>query len=184
MKKSPFLIFCFSFIPGAGAMYLGYMKRGLGLITLFCLSIMATAVIPLCGFAIPVIWMYSFFDTYNLRTQLWNGTAPADGFPLLDGTLRGVNLKSNALGKILGGGLILAGSWLILETVIYPILMKVAQRYDLFFLYNLMDNLWRVVVSVLLIWLGVRLAFGGRKKKQIPPPDFTEFKGDHANDQN
>lgn len=184
MKKSPFLIFCFSFIPGAGAMYLGYMKRGLGLITLFCLSIMATAVIPLCGFAIPVIWMYSFFDTYNLRTQLWNGTAPADGFPLLDGTLRGVNLKSNALGKILGGGLILAGSWMILRGFVQPVLNDLAIQLNIPMLHSLMDNLWRLGISVLLIWLGVRLAFGERKKKQIPPPDFTEFKGDHANDQN
>lgn len=184
MKKSPFLIFCFSFIPGAGAMYLGYMKRGLGLITLFCLSIMATAVIPLCGFAIPVIWMYSFFDTYNLRTQLWNGTAPADGFPLLDGSLGGLNMKSGVLHKLLGAGLILVGGWMILQNFVQPLFYDLARRFNIPLLYSLMNDLWRLGISVLLIWLGVRLAFGGRKKKQIPPPDFTEFKGDHANDQN
>lgn len=184
MKKSPFLIFCFSFIPGAGAMYLGYMKRGLGLITLFCLSIMATAVIPLCGFAIPVIWMYSFFDTYNLRTQLWNGTAPADTFPLLDGSLVGLNMKSSALHKLLGAGLILVGGWMLLQGFVQPILYDLAQRFNIPLLYGLLNDLWRLLISVLLIWLGVRLAFGGRRKKQLPPPDFTEFKGEHTNDQN
>ncbi len=182
MKKSPFLIFCFSFIPGAGAMYLGYMKRGLGLITLFCLSIMATAVIPLFGFVIPVIWMYSFFDTYNLRTQLWNGTAPADAFPMLDGSLRGLNLKANGLNKLLGAGLILVGGWMILQSFVQPILYDLAERFNFPLLYSLMNDLWRLLISVLLIWMGVRLAFGNRKKKQLPPPDFTEFKGDHTND--
>ena len=184
MKKSSFLTFCFSFIPGAGAMYLGYMKRGLGLITLFCLSIMATAVIPLCGFAIPVIWMYSFFDTYNLRSQLWNGTAHADAYPLLDGSLKGVNLKANGLNKLLGAGLILVGGWMILQSFVQPILYDLALHFNLPMLGNLLGDLWRLLISVLLIWLGVRLAFGGRKRKQLPPPDFTEFKGDYPDDKN
>ena len=32
MKKNGFLTFCFAFIPGAGQMYQGYMKRGLSMV--------------------------------------------------------------------------------------------------------------------------------------------------------
>ena len=41
MKKNALLTFIFACIPGAGQMYYGYMKRGLSLITFFCLFIMA-----------------------------------------------------------------------------------------------------------------------------------------------
>ena len=34
-KKSGFLTFCFSLIPGAGEMYLGFMKMGVSLMGLF-----------------------------------------------------------------------------------------------------------------------------------------------------
>ena len=33
MKKNGILTFLFAFVPGAGQMYQGYMKRGLSLIT-------------------------------------------------------------------------------------------------------------------------------------------------------
>ena len=39
--KNGILTFIFAFCPGAGQMYQGYMKRGLSLITMFCLFIMA-----------------------------------------------------------------------------------------------------------------------------------------------
>ena len=37
MLKNGFLTFCCAFIPGAGQMYQGYMKRGLSLILTACL---------------------------------------------------------------------------------------------------------------------------------------------------
>ena len=38
MKKNGLLPLLFAFIPGAGQMYQGYLKRGLTLVTLFCLA--------------------------------------------------------------------------------------------------------------------------------------------------
>ena len=69
MRKSSFLTFCFAFIPGAGQMYLGMMKKGTAIMALFA------ALSFLSGFlnlgillaALPVIWFYSFFDTFNLK---------------------------------------------------------------------------------------------------------------------
>ena len=39
MMKNGILTFLFAFCPGAGQMYQGYMKRGLSLITMFCLAV-------------------------------------------------------------------------------------------------------------------------------------------------
>jgi hypothetical protein len=78
--KNGFLTFVFAFVPGAGQMYQGYMKRGLSLISLFCFSIMLAYVSNILLVFTPIIWMYSFFDTFNLRGQLEAGTAPADDY--------------------------------------------------------------------------------------------------------
>ena len=43
MKKNGILTLLFALIPGAGEMYQGYMKRGLSIITMFCLSIALSA---------------------------------------------------------------------------------------------------------------------------------------------
>jgi len=69
-KRSNFLTFCFAFLPGAGQMYMGFMKRGVSIMSAFSLLIFSSIwlnFIPLL-FAIPVIWFFSFFDTINLRT--------------------------------------------------------------------------------------------------------------------
>jgi hypothetical protein len=68
-KKSGFLTFCFAFIPGAGQMYMGFMKRGISLMSSFILLIFAAVWMhfgPLL-LALPVIWFYAFFDTFNLH---------------------------------------------------------------------------------------------------------------------
>ena len=38
-KKSRFLSFCFSFLPGAAEMYMGFMKTGMSLMLVFFLLI-------------------------------------------------------------------------------------------------------------------------------------------------
>lgn len=68
-KKSSFLTFCFAFIPGAGQMYLGFMKRGVSLMSVFSLFIFFAGWLDLSPLIFPavVIWFYAFFDTFNLR---------------------------------------------------------------------------------------------------------------------
>lgn len=70
-KKSSFLTFCFAFLPGAGQMYMGFMKRGVSLMSSFFLFIFLSSWLQLGPLilAIPVIWFYSFFDTFNLRSS-------------------------------------------------------------------------------------------------------------------
>lgn len=65
MKKNGFLTFIFACIPGAGQMYYGYMQRGLSIAMMLILCVMAATVINPLLFLCLVIWMYSFFDTYD-----------------------------------------------------------------------------------------------------------------------
>ena len=80
MKKNGILTLLFAFIPGAGQMYQGYMKRGLSLMLMAAAISMAAMLIPPIAFALLVVFMYSFFDTFNLRAQISMGTAPEDDY--------------------------------------------------------------------------------------------------------
>lgn len=70
-KKSGFLTFCFSLLPGAGQMYMGFMKRGTSLMSAFFLLIFAASWLNLgtLMLAMPIIWFFAFFDTHNLRSM-------------------------------------------------------------------------------------------------------------------
>ena len=62
MKKSRFLSFVFGMIPGAGQMYLGYLKRGVSLMGLFGLitAVSSMFYLGVLTFLLPVIWFYAF----------------------------------------------------------------------------------------------------------------------------
>lgn len=58
-------------LPGAGQMYMGFMKRGISLMSAFFLLIFLSTWLSLgpLMFALPVIWFCAFFDTHNLRSM-------------------------------------------------------------------------------------------------------------------
>jgi hypothetical protein len=69
-KKNSFFTFCFSLLPGAGQMYMGFMKRGVSLMFSFFLLIFLAIWLSLepLMLIMPIIWFYAFFDAHNLRS--------------------------------------------------------------------------------------------------------------------
>lgn len=67
-KKSGLLTFCFSLIPGAGEMYLGFMKMGVSLMALFFLTVALGGILNIGALMCVaiIIWFYSFFHVHNL----------------------------------------------------------------------------------------------------------------------
>lgn len=156
MKKNALLTFIFACIPGAGQMYYGYMQRGLSLITLFCgCFILGALASPLVVTAF-IVWMYSFFDTYDLIRHLASGDPKPDELLVLGSwdDLKRLIPKHN---RLLGWGLIVLGVWCLYGLVVEPLL------YDLLALLHV-ENAWyyvssipTVVVAVLLIAAGAWL---------------------------
>ncbi len=69
-KKNGFFTFIFSLLPGAGEMYLGFMKRGVSTMAVFFLIIafsVWSGISPFM-FVLPIVWFYSFFTVHNLRS--------------------------------------------------------------------------------------------------------------------
>ena len=118
MKKSAFLTFCFSLIPGAGQMYQNYMKRGLSIMCIAGVLLILAAMLGTVIFVIPflVILAYSFFDTYNIRNSIGTEEQIEDDY-ILDG-IDFDRVKGN---KLIGIGIILIGAYLLLNNVLYVI---------------------------------------------------------------
>ena len=64
MMKNGILTFIFAFCPGAGQMYQGYMKRGLSLITMFCLSIViGVSTLEVLTVGCVIVWKMCIRDS-------------------------------------------------------------------------------------------------------------------------
>ena len=188
MKKNGILTFLFAFVPGAGQMYQGYMKRGLSLITLLFLCIMAGMLLEPLVLTALIVWMYSFFDTFNLRAQFIAGTAPADDYLVHFNTKDArLTLFFRDSHKLVGWALIALGAMVAYQNIIMRVLGDVMWRWGQnspFFraVYLMLDELPEVVVCVALIICGVWLVRGPkgkkvhRKKAEEPEDeDFCEY---------
>ena len=193
MKKNGILTLLFAFIPGAGQMYQGYMKRGLSLVLMAAAIGMAAMLIPPIAFALLVVFMYSFFDTFNLRAQIIADTAPEDDYLIhfdpRDKRLARALLDSH---KLVGWCLIATGALIAYEQIIMntlgDILWRWGQKAPVWrAIYLVMDQLPEVVLCVVLILCGIWLVRGPRPAKKpdaskdVPEDaDFCEYHADAA----
>ena len=193
MMKNGILTFLFAFCPGAGQMYQGYMKRGLSLVTMFCVAFGAGTLLEVLYVAMPIVWMYSFFDTFNLRAQILADTAPEDDYLIhfdpRDRRLARALLDSH---KLVGWALIAFGALIAYQSLIMNILGDLVYRWGhsspvFRALYLVMASLPDVVVCVVLIVCGVWLVKGPHPAKKpdaskdVPEDaDFCEYHADEA----
>lgn len=158
MKKNALLTFIFACIPGAGQMYYGYMKRGLSLITFFCLFIMAGTLVDALVVGSIIVWMYSFFDTYDLIRHLAAGEPKEDSLLLL-GKWQDCKELIPQHNKLLGWALIIVGGWAMYDTVVSNWLLNVLDRLfgDYGMAYSIIHGIPNVFIAVLLIAAGFKL---------------------------
>lgn len=191
MLKNGLLTLLFAFIPGAGQMYQGYMKRGLSLMLMCCvIGVLAMLFAPIALF-LMLVFMYSFFDTLNLRAQIALGNAPADDYLVhldpKDKRLARLLLDSH---KLVGWLLIAFGALIAYQNLIMNIFGDLVYRWGhsspIFrALYLVMASLPDVVVCVVLIVCGVWLVKGPHPAKKpdaskdVPEDaDFCEYHAD------
>lgn len=191
MLKNGLLTLLFAFIPGAGQMYQGYMKRGLSLMLMCCaIGVLAMLFAPIALF-LMLVFMYSFFDTLNLRAQIALGNAPADDYLVhldpKDKRLARLLLDSH---KLVGWLLIAFGALIAYQNLIMNTLGYLVYRWGhsspvFRALYLVMASLPDVVVCVVLIVCGVWLVKGPHPAKKpdaskdVPEDaDFCEYHAD------
>jgi hypothetical protein len=182
-KKSNFLTFCFSLLPGAGQMYMGFMKRGSSLMAYFFLTIFLSSWLGLgpLMFFMPIIWFYAFFDTHNLRSM------PDDEFYtvednfifLPDSAKEKAQLIQSKYRNIIAIVLIILGS-----TILWNNFVDIVEEAVPSFVYITLYRFGRLVpqlfVACAIIAFGIYLIRG--KKNDLDANDkekFLEDKGGH-----
>ena len=173
MKKNGFLTFIFACIPGAGQMYYGYMQRGLSIAMILILCVMAATIVEPLLFLCLVIWMYSFFDTYDLIRHMAAGEPKEDSLLVL-GNYEEIKKLVPQHNKLVGWGLIGFGVWALYDLLIgnwvYKILTNVLGYGHAWDIINGIPNL---VVGGLLVFAGFKLLNMHPAKKnsddELPP---------------
>lgn len=164
MRKSGFFTLCWAFIPGAGQMYQGYMRRGLSIIGIFCFGVFLTACVGILAVVLPVVYMYSFFDTLNLHEQIRQGTNPPDDYLVHLGLQNGLGMLLQRRHNLFGWLLVALGGMMLYENFLSPWLWQLSYAFpQLSFLTDLLRSLPNLALALALIWLGLWLVRGGRK---------------------
>ena len=162
MKKNGFLTFIFACIPGAGQMYYGYMQRGLSIAMILILCVMAATVIEPLLFLCLVIWMYSFFDTYDLIRHMAAGEPKEDSLLVL-GNYEEIKKLIPQHNRLIGWGLIGFGVWALYDLLIgnwvYKILTNVLGY----------GHAWDIINGIPNLVVGGLLVFAGFKLLNMPP---------------
>lgn len=180
MRKNGFITLCCSVFPGFGQMYQGYMRRGASLALFFWGVIFFAALLNLgvLSLILPVIWAYSFFDTFNIRSlspeqrarfkddyipsSAWMEKNNASGF-----------LQKFKTSKIAGYALIGIGVLVIYQNFISMLYFRLRNVLPL--LADMLDNLPRFLFAAAIIIAGIYLL---RKNTGNPYEDeISQFKG-------
>lgn len=172
-KKSGFLSFVFSFLPGAGEMYMGFMKQGITLMGAFFLLIFAASWLNLGAllYVLPVLWCYSFFHVHNLRSM------PDEEFYAIEDDylfhldriveIRDLNQKARVVLALI---LIIIGASVLWNNLGYVIRWCLPSRLMKWY-WNIANMVPQLIVAVLLILAGYWLIRG--KKRQLDEEEFS-----------
>ena len=153
MKKNALLTFIFACIPGAGQLYYGYMQRGRSLISLFCACFILGALASPLAVTCFIVWMYSFFDTYDLIRHLAAGDPKPDELMLL-GDWEDLKRLIPQHNRLLGWALIALGAWSLYGILVEPLL------YNLLLVLNV-ESAWRIVDAIPTMVIALLLIAGG-----------------------
>ena len=176
-RKHGLLLFIAACIPGCGQMYQGYMKRGVSILTAFCAVFALAVFLEIGALAVLMIplWLFSFFDSYNLRGQT-DAQAEANPdaylFGLSDMDSRRMSDLLQKRHSLVGWGLVILGVWVFYSTVADWVVDFVGQffgRLDSWWIDRILtSDIPRLAVTVGVIALGVWFIRGPKKAEDIP----------------
>lgn len=165
-KKNGFFVFCCSLIPGAGEMYMGFMKRGISLMSLFFLLIFLATWLRFDTllFAIPIIWFYGFFHTHNLRSMPEEEFyAMEDTYIDFPGFFHSKKLLQQKYHKIFAITLILIGVSILWNNM-WNLLWQVIPDMYYYEISRILDSIPQIIIGIAIIVLGVYLIRGKNRE--------------------
>lgn len=154
MNRNNFFTFLLGFIPGAGQMYLGSMKKGICIMTGFGIVWTICNLLPiyLINFILPVIWFYAFFDTLILG-RLNEDERRLDEEEFLHKLKSFLNQDWHAFFTkhriVLGTVVILLGVYTLFDRLVLPILYRFGDYLGWF--HSFFYNIPSLILGILLL---------------------------------
>ncbi len=180
MKKNLLFTWVTAMFPGFGQMYYGYMRRGTSLALWFWGVVFISSfwgMGPL-AFVLPVIWAYSFFDVFNIRSlSPQQYAAFGDDYLPNSQWLKNRNLEKLLAGgrhKFLGWGLIAFGCILLYNTLFQRLVWKLYDYIPI--LASIIEIIPSLFIAGAVILLGLYVLRGKNwkaGKKEKDDEDYT-----------
>lgn len=171
-KKNRFYTFLLSFLPGAAEMYMGFMKSGISIMAVFCLSIMIPAILRISDVFVllaVLVWFYSFFHARNLVAcddetfqaipddYIWESLLSGEKIDITNPKIK----KWGAAALIIFGVLLL---WENVTDIVYALIPDHMWGQLAPVVNMVMDTIPQVVVAVLIILIGVKMIMGKKEE--------------------
>jgi flagellar biosynthesis protein FlhB len=159
-RKSKFFTFIFSLLPGAGHMFMGFMKTGVSFMSAFFLIIFVASWLnigPLL-YILPVLWFFAFFDCINKYYSSDEEFAQYEDKYLfsLDSIIKNYGHIFKKQGLYAGILLIIFGVYLIFNNVMYNLWGYLPES-----IYRFISSITRIfpqlVIGIVIILVGIRL---------------------------
>ena len=176
-KKNAFFTFCFSLIPGAGEMYLGFYRMGGSIMFLTMVTLaLSESLFPPMGYLLPI---FCFFHTHNLNhlpDEEFYAVEDAYLFHLQpDALLRGDWLKqyrrpTAALLVIFGAAIAWNAVWNVIRTFLFQFAVSDAVIEMVYVIGRAVPQL---AAAACIVWMGL-LLIRRKKEELIPAPPYLE----------
>lgn len=172
-KKNGFWAFCFSFLPGAGEMYMGFMKMGLSLMGMFFLIPVLAVWLNMNTLLVldALVWFYGFFHVHNLRAmddEEFYAVEDEYLFHLADLNLLSGSVKRYQ--RLFGLGLVILGVSLLWRNI-WDMMAYLLPDVLRSFVNNITYRVPQMVVALFIIWLGLTMIRG--KRRELEEEDYT-----------
>lgn len=165
-KKNAILTFIFSLVPGAGEMFMGFMKQGVSLMSMFfaCIAISAWIRADALAFIGIIVWCYSFFHVHNLRSLSEEEFQKVEDKIIVpfNGMDLDFHITNNKLRTVGAVAMIFFGASLLWNYLL-DIIGRILPEEIYYVLWDICYDLPEAVIGVVIIWLGVRLIKGKKK---------------------
>ena len=188
-KKNRFWTFVFSFCPGAGHLYMGFMKMGLSFLLGFMISI---ALVNLTGLDVlavfpVVIYIYAFFHANNIASLNDERFYALEdeyllGFDSIGAARFNLDRKSRGIAAVV---LILIGISMLWDVGFGMLQNYIGPNNPVikFFYYTMRNDVPRILIAIAIIWFGSVLLRG--KKLSLEDENAQEpVKRIEQNEQN
>ena len=183
MKPNKFLTFLFALIPGAGHMYLGYLKRGISIMLLLFFIILCSSIFFIFFWIIPIIWFAAFFDTFKLYNCIAVDEAPKDDYLFVEtgfsaetfSQISSFRLKGK-MPKYIGVSAICLGSYLFFDILYKSFFSRLIYNMNSVvgeIISSVYYRLPELTISAIIIIIGIKLV---KKPKKIKAENFVEYK--------